>query len=59
MAIEHCVDGADGRTMDIRIEPSQPLADLGCAPGGLVPLQADDQGLDLKGQLDRAGAIDL
>ena len=50
MAVEHGVDGADGGTMDIRIEPSQPLADLGCARGGLVLFQVEDQGLDLKGQ---------
>ena len=51
VAVEHGVDGAAGGTMDIRIEPSQPLACLGCAPGRLVLLQADAQGLDLKRQL--------
>jgi hypothetical protein len=62
MAVEHGVDGADGGTMDIRIEPSQPLADLGCAPGGFVLLQAEirvssERAAGWRG--DRAGAIDL
>ena len=29
----------------------EPFADLRCAPGGLLLLQAHDQGLDLKGKL--------
>lgn len=51
MAVEDGVDGADGGAMDIGIEPSQPLADLGRSPSGLVLLQSNDQRFDLKGKL--------
>jgi hypothetical protein len=39
------------RPVYIRIEPRQPLPDLGRAPGWPFPLQPDDQRLDLQGQL--------
>src|SRR5712691_5142429 len=52
VAIEHRVDGAFGRNPDIAVEPpDQQLADLARTPMRLLGLQADNQGLDLSGQL--------
>src|SRR5438309_6284687 len=51
MAIEHRVHGADGRGVDIAMEPPELLADLRSAPAGALALELNDQLLDLKGQL--------
>jgi hypothetical protein len=39
MAIEHCVDGADRRSLNIAMEPPQLLADLGRAPARSLPFE--------------------
>jgi len=52
VTIEHGVDGAFGRQAQIARQPAQEeLSDLTGAPMGLVALEADDQALDLAGQL--------
>jgi len=46
------MDRAFGRNPDIAVKtPEEELADLACAPVGLLSLQADNQGLDLGWQL--------
>ena len=52
MTIEHGVNGAFGRQAQIARQPAQEeLSDLTGAPMGLVAFEADDQALDLVGQL--------
>src|SRR5438309_416223 len=51
VAIEHGVDRADRRLMDVGIKSVKPFADLRRAPGRLLLLQAHDQRLNLKGKL--------
>lgn len=53
MAVQHHVDGADRGRLDHRQPPGQLVADLGCAPTGIVPLDADNGLLDLEGQFVR------
>ena len=53
MAIEYCMDGADRRRLNIAMQPPQLLADLGGAPARSLPLELNDQFLDLKRQLIR------
>ena len=58
MAIEHRADGADGRGLDIAMQPPDLLSDLRRAPVGSLALELNDQLLDLKGQLPAGRAID-
>jgi hypothetical protein len=52
VAIEHGVDGAAGGNPDLAGQPPhQKFANLARAPVRLLALEADDQGLDLRGQL--------
>jgi hypothetical protein len=50
---DKCVHGADGRSLDIDMEPPELLADLRRPPAGSLPLELNNQLLDLKGQLVR------
>jgi len=52
MAMKNGMDGALGRHPHITVEPAdEQFADFAGAPMGLVLLEADDQALDLLGQL--------
>ena len=51
MAVEDGVDGADGGTRDRRIPAPQTLADLRRGPARILPLELDDQLLDLHREL--------
>jgi hypothetical protein len=51
VAIEHGVDGADGRAREVRPALVQPLPNLGRAPRRAVPFEAHDQGFDRCRQL--------
>ncbi len=51
MAVEHGVDRADRRQMNIGMEPPEPFADLWRAPTRFLLLQAHDQLLDLERKL--------
>jgi hypothetical protein len=53
VAIEHRMHGADRRGLDIVMAPPQLLADLRCAPTGVLALELHDQRLDLERQLVR------
>src|SRR5437762_6525659 len=47
VAIEHRVDGADRRGLDIAMQPPELFADLRCAPTRAFPLELNDRLLDL------------
>jgi len=51
MTVEHGMHRADRGQMDIGIKPSEPFADLRCAPGRLVLPEAHDQLFDLHRKL--------
>lgn len=51
VAIEHRMHGADRRALRIRVQASQPFADLRCAPMVELSLETDDSFLDLHRQL--------
>jgi hypothetical protein len=50
VAVEHGMNGADRRGSDHRELAGQFIADLLCAPGGMLALDAEDGALDLVGQ---------
>src|ERR1700730_8876278 len=52
MTIEHGVDGAAGRNLNLTGKATQQaFADLACAPVGLLPFEVEDGRLHLLGQL--------
>ena len=51
MPVEDSVDGADGRARQPGIPAPEPIADLGRSPMGILPLEPDNQRLDLQREL--------
>lgn len=51
MLVEHGLDRRDRRPVNFRIQPGEPFPDLGRSPARSLPLQPDDQRLNLDGQL--------
>ncbi len=51
VAVEHGVDGAHRRCRDHRVLADQLVAQLRCAPGGVLLLDPQDRAFDLVGQL--------